>query len=293
MPAHSPQPVTPPDANDRWQKLPATAQNFAHQIGDSLAFFGDHTRLCFYPSSGANALWALMQLNCDLFVMAEQRPEAVSWRHIASEFKKQGLPVELVQHNRHYLRFTSQGKTAWIFFEDNNITLQRLHRLGLKIHHFVGICDGCAEGGNHECVHERPFLSLILHIAVQGMVYTTDHSGPLERGRPCNWGAGIPNHPKFADAVAWRGFPEPPQWNHPPEPDLSPSVNPSTVFLLQGVLVTPANLGSSDNGGRLRAADLVVLPKGNYPSQLECLKPFRTQYSRGVLAEYRVCWDEC
>lgn len=249
--------------------------------------FGPHTRLCFYPSSGDRALWVLMRLDCDLFVMADKWGEAVSWRQVQADFKKQGLPIELVQQGEGYLCFRSQGKTAWIFIEDNNVTLARLQRARLSIHHFVGICDGCCEGGNHECVHERPFLSRVLPLADLGMAYTTDHSRPLERRRPYNWCSGVPNHPKFSDLVVWRNFPEPPTWERAGGHDQHEQVRSSTRFELQGVLVAP-HLGSHD---RFKASDLVVLPKGNFPTQLDSLIPFRTKYGRGVLAEYRVFWE--
>lgn len=96
----------------------------------------NHNRLCFYPSSGDRALWVLMRLDCDLFVMADKRREAVSWRRIQADFKKQGLPIELVEQGAGHLCFRSQGKTAWIFIEDNNVTLERLHRARLTIHYF-------------------------------------------------------------------------------------------------------------------------------------------------------------
>ena len=228
-----------------------------------------------------------MRLDCNLFVMADKLREAVSWRRIEADFIKQGLPIELVHQGAGHLCFRSQGKTAWIFIEDNNVTLARLHRARLSIHHFVGICDGCCEGGNHECVHERPFLSRVLPLADLGMAYTTDHSRPLERGRPYNWCAGVPNHPKFSDMVAWRNFPEPPTWERAGGPDQHEQVRSSTRFELQGVLVAPHH-GSHD---RFKASDLVVLPKGNFPTQLDSLVPFRIQYGQGVLAEYRVYWE--
>lgn len=243
--------------------------------------FEPHRRLCFYPSSGDQALWVLMRLSCDLFVMADKWPQAVSWPRIEAEFKKQRVPVALLHQSERHVCFRSQGKTAWIFIEDNNLTLQRLAQARLTIHHFVGICDGCCEGGNQECVHERPFLSRLLPLAAPGMAYTTDHSRPLDRFQR-GWG-NITDHAKFVNSMSWPGFPEPPHWQRG-GPDLHEQVPASTWFELQGVLVAPHH-GRHD---RLAPADLVVLPKGRFPTQLECLKPFRTQRGRGVLAEYRV-----
>jgi hypothetical protein len=248
--------------------------------------FGQHTRLCFYPSSGGTALWALMRLDCDLFVLADKCREAVSWQRIQADFKKNGQPVELMHSGAGHLCFRSLNKTAWIFIEDNSATLERLHRAHLTIHHFVGIGDGCSEGGNHACVHDRPFLSCVLPLAGLGMVYTTDHSRPLERKRPYNWSAGVPNHPKFSDMVAWHNFPEPPTWERADECDWHEPVNSSVRFELQGVLVAPQRSTHEP----LKESDMQVLPKGDFSTQLVNLIPFRLQYGRGVLAEYRVFW---
>lgn len=244
-----------------------------------------HSRLCFYPSSGDTALWVLMRLDCDLFVLADKCREAVSWQRIQADFKKNGQPVELVHSSAGHLCFRSLAKTVWIFLEDNSAALERLHRAHLSIHHFVGIGDGCCEGGNHACVHERPFLSCVLPLASQGMVYTTDHSRPLER-RPYNW-EGIPRHPKFMNRVAWHSFPEPPTWEHADQCDWQhEQVNPSVRFDLQGVLVARQRRTHAP----LTKSDLQVLPKGDFSTQLENLIPLRLQYGRGVLAEYRVFW---
>lgn len=249
--------------------------------------FAPHARLCFYPSSGDTALWVLMRLDCDLFVMADKSRRAVSWPRIEADFNKRKLPIELVEQTDGYLCFRSKGKTAWIFFEDNNVTLDRLRRASLTIHHFVGICDGCCEGGNHECVHKRPFLSRVLPLADHGMAYTTDHSRPLERERSYHWGMRATMYPRFQNYVAWRHFPEPPDYRRGIGPDLYEDVRHSTYFELQGVLVAP-NHHTRD---KFQATDLVVLDKGSFATQLDKLIPLRTQYARGVLAEYRVLWE--
>ena len=50
------------------------------------------------------------------------------------------------------------------------------------IHSFIGICDGCQEGGNYECVHSRPFLHPLLSASAEDLVYITDHSDYLGHG---------------------------------------------------------------------------------------------------------------
>ena len=84
-------------------------------------------------------------------------------------------------------------KIQWgiLFFEDNNIVLDRIRRYGGQINYFIGIKDGCGEGGNYQCVNEPPFLNKVLDcMADVGMTYITDH------GFSCT-------HDEF-----WRYFPE-------------------------------------------------------------------------------------
>jgi hypothetical protein len=40
---------------------------------------GSHRRLCYYPSSGDELLWAVMQLDSDLFVFADADRTRVTW----------------------------------------------------------------------------------------------------------------------------------------------------------------------------------------------------------------------
>jgi len=120
------------------------------------------------------------------------------------------------------------------------------------------------------------------------MAYTTDHSQPLQRELRYPWVHG--NHARFRSSVHWRDFSEPPSWNRPRGPDLSDQIAPGTCFELQGVLVMPN--GVAPVRGKCREADLTVLSKGPHATQLEQLKPLRTRYGRGVLAEYRVFFEQ-
>ncbi len=88
----------------------------------------------------------------------------------------------------------------------------------------------------------------------------------------------------------WRDFSNPPSWNSPRGPDLSYQIAPRTCFELQGVLVIPDGVTSVRGG--FCAANLTVLPKGPHTTQLEQLKPLRTLYASGLLAEYRVFFEQ-
>lgn len=245
--------------------------------------FPPHQRLCFYPSSGYELLWAVMQLDCDLFVFSDKERRYSSWQKIRADFARHHRPLELVAHGPDFVQFRSGRKTGLLLWEDNNQVLDRLQQARLQVHHFVGICDGCCEGGNYECVHERPFVRRLMRVAADGMRYSTDHSMPLQ-GFPSHSGWGMWHSRKFLDHLALRDFPDPPNWGRRwPEPD--PHELPEAVFELQGVLVRPDIHGASHR--------LEMLPLGRMePTELEVLRPFRSLAGRGILAEYRVRFEQ-
>lgn len=266
--------------------------------------FPAHRHLCFYPSSGDRLLWAVMRLDCELFVMAEKQPPRTLWERIAAEFARRHLPVERLHESVRHLAFASQGKEAWIFFEDNNATLQRIGDAGLRIASFVGICDGCREGGNLECVHERPFLRRLLPLAHDGMRYFTDHSHPLQDHHRNRQGWYAQPHPYYRNVAPWRHFPKAENFRRRPElerpfpmTDEQADALPR-LFELQALLVrTEAGEaqaqartgGQADTGERVpaRLAFRVLQTLGR-ATELEKLRPFRSMLRREILAEYRV-----
>ena len=60
--------------------------------------------------------------------------------------------------------------------------LARIRASQCQITTFVGICDGCREGGNYECVHSPPLLDKLLAAAAMPLTYFADHSELLS-----NW----------------------------------------------------------------------------------------------------------
>lgn len=243
--------------------------------------FPPHQRLCYYPSCGPHLLWAVMQLDADLFVFSDKEYRYSSWPSIKNDFKRHGHQLELIELEPGFVQFRSQGKIAMLFWEDNNIVVERLRQTGLQVHHFVGICDGCCEGGNYECVHERPFMRRLMRVAAWEMRYSTDHSRPLQ-DFDIHTGRGMFHTRKFLDRVRLDQYPTSKGWWPPsmyPEPDASDV--PEALFELQGVLVRPNGYRDIDH--------YEILPKGDMgPTQLDALRPFRTLRGRGRLAEFRV-----
>ncbi|MEN9905163.1 MAG: hypothetical protein RLZZ555_1728, partial [Pseudomonadota bacterium] len=217
----------------------------------------------------------------DLFVFSDKDRRYSSWARIRTDFARNRRPLEMIASGPDFVQFRSGRKTGLLLWEDNNLVLERLRRAELQVHHFVGICDGCCEGGNYECVHERPFVRRLMRVAADGMRYTTDHSRPLQGFDPYS-GRGMFHARKFHEHLSLDQFPDPEHWTRPgPVPEVEHLLVPHAVFELQGVLVGP-----DEHGARHR---LAVLPKGRMEAtELEKLKPFRTLANRGILAEYRV-----
>ena len=240
--------------------------------------FPSHEKLCFYPSSGAELLWTVMQLDCDLFVFSDKDRSYADWEILEKDFATHQQPLELLKLSTDLVSFRSGEKTGILIWHDNNLVLDSLKKHGLKVHHFVGICDGCCEGGNYECVHERPFVRRLMQVAAKDMYYTTDHSRPLQNFS----GRGMWRGVKFMEHVKLSDFPEPWEYQrkNPCWPEIEKNECPDASFELLGVLVKPPEEPRS----------LSVLLKGamKEPAQLDALRPFRKIAYRDILAEYRV-----
>lgn len=142
---------------------------------------GSATRVLFYPSCGSTCIPDLMKIDCDVFVFADFSPRNRAsrsdiWRHVVKEARDLGQTLRLFKATVGSRVFQIGGKWGFIFFADNNAVLSLMLKAGCRINCFVGLRDGCAEGGNYECVHEPPFLHKVLSLAGNPLRYLTDHS---------------------------------------------------------------------------------------------------------------------
>jgi hypothetical protein len=235
-----------------------------------------------------------MRLDADLFGLSEKRPGPGFLDRLQADFAAHRQPFTLLHSSAHHICFTtSHGKTAWVLFEDNNDALLHLHQSGLKIHIYVGICDGCCEGGNWECVNENPFFGHVLSLAApDGMAYFTDHSPPLQHtgNRYAPFGYGMSHHQKFAHHLRWSDFGQPvhlrsgswrrERWTQLPTPGHHEQPNKDFWLALQAVLVRLPQQTQFE----------VIHPNGApaRDDQLAKLKPFRRLLGRGRVAEYAI-----
>lgn len=276
------------DANE-----PGSEQGAGERWLAQMPSLSDDGGLCFYPSAGESLLWAVMRLDAANFVMVEKQSRLGLWSRIKRSFEQQGLAPQLVHASREGVVFDCRGKRTWLLFADNNRALARVREAGLRVSHFVGICDGCCEGGNLECVHERPFLRGLMPVAADGMRYITDHSEPLEdRHRNRHGRYGFQPHAYFRERLDWRDFPEASQYRRR-EPVVEKMAHPADHlprrFELQGLLLWPGAPARGEPRTREpTAAELEVMRFGPEPVALMKLRAFRTMDGRGILAEYRV-----
>ena len=151
-------------------------------------FAATRPKLCFYPSCGAKLLWAVMKLDADIFVFSDKgygNPSSrrLFWLEVQKDFRANGLDPRLYKATTSTRVFQCSGKWAFVFFQDNNDVLRRIVRAGHQLGLFVGIRDGCSEGGNYECVHNNPFLSRVLEASADEFSYFSDHSSVLQDDR--------------------------------------------------------------------------------------------------------------
>jgi len=64
---------------------------------------------------------------------------------------------------------------------DNEYCIRLMIDAGLKISLFVGIQDGCCEGGNHECINSQTFFSRLSPLIADECHYLTNHLFPLRK----------------------------------------------------------------------------------------------------------------
>jgi hypothetical protein len=185
-----------------------------------------HRRLLYYPSAGERDGF-VCNFNADIFVFSDYRPKSISdrrafWKQFRQSCTPQKIrlikatPVARVfQINRH--------KIGIFLFLDNNDAVEMIRRSGLKISIFFSKNDGCAEGGNYQCVNQMPFFGKILDLMPdndEGMCVLTSHNGFLFSGTYSGKLAGEKN---FRFVVGNNTFVSSPLADHVPWSDWRPS----------------------------------------------------------------------
>ena len=147
-------------------------------------------RTLFYPSAGKRHR-GLLKLGYDVYVLADYEPtrewiedEARARDQFVQKLRLsgQGLRVlERFENGALLGKLGNQDQFVFIFFQDNNSVLHRLLETKMNLSCFVGVNDGCCEGGNYECVNERKWLNKVFELFGSEVGhYVTDHSSFLK-----------------------------------------------------------------------------------------------------------------
>ena len=181
---------------------------------------GEGKRTLFYPSAGTDIRPALFDWDCELFIFADYsgytNKNLTDWnyrwkrdadgngipdrrratkttdqksrnertkKHILRKILNRHPSSKLLEEASSHFTFEFRNKLGIYFFEENNVVLARIIEAGLPLHYFVGLADGCGEGGNWDCVHSRRWLDRILPLlAGNSGQYVFDHSEVIPRG---------------------------------------------------------------------------------------------------------------
>lgn len=137
----------------------------------------NNPKVLFYPSSGFSHK-DLFDMNYDVFILSDYRPRTPEERkEYFKEFRNSDFHPQLYKSTIRYRIYRIGYKWIFLFFQDNNEVFERIRNAGLKISCFVGVNDGCCEGGNYECVNDQKWLKKVFALfPEEGGIYITDHS---------------------------------------------------------------------------------------------------------------------
>lgn len=155
--------------------------DFDRVIDQSGVLPGKGVRVGYYPSSGY-FIGRVLALACDVFFFSDYG-YSPGWINRENEYHQRLLRhldrvhVKVITKNNHFLVGQRDGKTIFFCFIQNRLALKLIERAGYSIHAYVGVRDGCVEGGNDECVNNYPFLEKVIRLAAdEGMQAFVDHS---------------------------------------------------------------------------------------------------------------------
>ena len=137
---------------------------------------GSKPNVLFYPSCGNN-ISGLFDMPYDIFILADYYPNNTDERKaFFKKLKKSEPKIRLYKSTVRTRVFRVGSKWGFLFFQDNNEVFRRITDAGFKISCFVGVNDGCREGGNYECVNDIIWLKKVLKQFQNNGLYITDHS---------------------------------------------------------------------------------------------------------------------
>lgn len=137
----------------------------------------NNPKVLFYPSSGFRHE-NLFDMDYNLFILSDYYPRTCEERKRCFKKMRESDPHLKLYESTVHSRICKRGdKWVFLFFQDNNDVFERIKKADLKISCFVGVNDGCREGGNYECVNSSKWMRKVFDIlSDDGGKYITDHS---------------------------------------------------------------------------------------------------------------------
>lgn len=173
-------------------------------------FAARRTPVCFYPSFGRD--WSTI----------DQLPERYSvvcdyirYRELFERAERSGHRVVHETDAGAVFR-TAAGRVTVYVQAENAHALELLRVLGVQVSTFVGVDDGCSEGGNYECTNDVWFLRDVLSVATFPLRYYTNH---FVQGVHCDANSTLQGHRWWAvmDMGAGRAPCHTREWSNPRE----------------------------------------------------------------------------
>ncbi len=138
-------------------------------------FFKTPQKSCYYPSAGGY-FKAVFSLDADTFFFSDQLQ-----LNLSDNLHHQIPGIKIILDNDSFAVFETPGKRGYYFHLENNVALEVIRGLTPYLNYFIGVRDGCQEGGNFECVNDPPFLQKAVEFCPQeGLSIINDHSEFLD-----------------------------------------------------------------------------------------------------------------
>lgn len=153
--------------------MPFNSQKLLKQLAEN------NPKVLFYPSS-SHSHQGIFNLGYDIFIFSDYYPKNPRMRdEFYTKFKSADSRLVLYKSTDKCRISRLEEKWVFLYFEDNNKVLKKIQKAGLQLSCFIGLNDGCCEGGNYECVNESIWLKKVFQILENGGLYITDHSKTL------------------------------------------------------------------------------------------------------------------
>lgn len=136
---------------------------------------------CFYPSSWED-IDRILNIDADTFFFCDYRKRRSLIDRILRRGPIRERKARIIEENDNFFIFETDGKRGYYFHLRNREVLEIIHQTAGLLDFFVGVRDGCAEGGNNECTNGASFLEILSRLTPPaGMTLYVDHSRLLDR----------------------------------------------------------------------------------------------------------------